>query len=266
LAVDLVRRRTLARFLVAITLHGPCRWRTAEMTKKSPPNREPKTDAEARELGFIVAEPHVDEPEEEGEPITSQDNRTRTPDGLPELEGLFVVDANEPKDFIEHVLTYPFRKVPKSDTFWRVHPEHRATVRMVESQDEIDGHYVVHERIWKAVPELRSKAAKAKICDLYLATSLQGAVIVWFAQRHDGVGKVPASIATRVEAIERAKTQWTQVFWDGSSGYRTRTPVDAQDEPTWPDEPFAVIVHKAVKDVFIDTLDHPYVKKIRGER
>lgn len=235
------------------------------MSKKSKSLAAGDPNSDARELGFVVDEPHDDDVPKD-DLIAQQDSRVRTPDGLPDLEGLFVVDANEPKDFIEHVLTYPFRKIPKSDTFWRVHPEHRATVRMVESQDEIDGHYVVHERIWRAVPELRSKAAKAKICDLYLATSLQGAVIVWFAQRHDGVGKVPASIATRLAAIERAKTEWTQTYWDGSSGYRTRTPVDAQDEPTWPDEPFAVIVPKAVKDVFIDTLDHPYVKKIRGER
>jgi hypothetical protein len=36
-------------------------------------------------------------------------------------------------------------------------------------------------------------------------------------------------------------------------------------EPVWPDVPFSGLVHIAFKGRVIDTLDHPVVRRLRGE-
>jgi hypothetical protein len=47
--------------------------------------------------------------------------------------------------------------------------------------------------------------------------------------------------------------------------YDVYTASESLSEPEWPTTPFATLLKVAFKDKFIDSLDHPVLRKLRGE-
>jgi len=67
-----------------------------------------------------------------------------------------------------------------------------------------------------------------------------------------------------VEVLRRAREAWVRVFpQDGC--YVMRSPVATLGEPHFPDVPFRDYLERAFSKRLIKSLDHPIVKKLRGE-
>jgi hypothetical protein len=67
------------------------------------------------------------------------------------------------------------------------------------------------------------------------------------------------------QCILTAMTQWTKVIPD-TNGYRQEDPVVQLPEPVFPDWSFAEYLARAFKDRYIDSLEHPVIKRLAGIR
>jgi hypothetical protein len=69
-----------------------------------------------------------------------------------------------------------------------------------------------------------------------------------------------------LEAIELATRSWVRVAANMSAGcYDVYRAGGQLSEPEWPDLTFQAILRIAFKGRFIDSLDHPVLRQLRGE-
>lgn len=67
-------------------------------------------------------------------------------------------------------------------------------------------------------------------------------------------------------AQAQATQNWVRVISDKSSnGYFLESPLVAPADPAWPQLTFPQILETAFGSRLIESLDHPLVKKLRGE-
>ena len=67
------------------------------------------------------------------------------------------------------------------------------------------------------------------------------------------------------QRVMTAMTQWAKVIPD-TSGYRQEDPVVQLPEPVFPGWSFAEYLARAFKDRYIDSLEHPVIKRLAGIR
>jgi hypothetical protein len=69
-----------------------------------------------------------------------------------------------------------------------------------------------------------------------------------------------------LEAVELAQKSWVRVSANMDvGGYDVLTATGTIPEPEWPGLSFAEILRIAFRHKLIDSLDHPVLKKLRGE-
>ena len=97
--------------------------------------------------------------------------------------------------------------------------------------------------------------------NLTAAINTDGSLFLWHYKNSTNTWSESARIA-----IREASRQWVRVIPDKSSnGYILETPMVAPPEPTWPLLTFTEMLEKAFGARYIDGLDHPLVKKLRGD-
>jgi hypothetical protein len=79
-------------------------------------------------------------------------------------------------------------------------------------------------------------------------------------------GKVDAWSQSSAEAAKLAREGWVRCAANMSLGaYEVHQAIGDIPEPEWPDVPLCGLLRIAFRDRFIDTLDHPVLRKLRGE-
>ena len=69
-----------------------------------------------------------------------------------------------------------------------------------------------------------------------------------------------------LQAAEEGQRHWTKLFWDQQQKrHRIRIADNLTDPPKWPDLSFRTMLELAFKGRVIDTIDHPVLRKLRGE-
>jgi hypothetical protein len=125
-------------------------------------------------------------------------------------------------------------------------------------QDEVTGD------IYLLAADLEFPAdVENKIDYLNLATAItvDGSLFLWFYKNSTNSWSQSARIA-----IREASRQWVRVIPDKSSnGYIIELPKVAPAPPTWPNYTFPEILEIAFGARYIDSLEHPLVKKLRGD-
>jgi len=177
------------------------------------------------------------------------------------LESLALRHAEDASATVASVLTYiPVRK-PTKETFFRIHPsaEYRLEALVLELREENETLLVsptLHEAL------IGEKCVGRRI--LRLGVTRQGVVFVWpvrppMADRADGWA------STALDVIAQAETCWTRMVADMSlGGYRIFTST-VNDAPTWPTQSFGELLRIAFKNSVVDSLDHPTLRRLRGE-
>jgi hypothetical protein len=156
--------------------------------------------------------------------------------------------------------TVPVRK-PGPQDFVRTHPEHRLSpAALIELKDDRDVYYVAPSM----VPELDGEFFPAS---LFLTINRQGVLTLWPVRLPGPDGKHLEWHRSAAEAAEMAQTKWIKIRANTSLGaYEI---LEAQNpnipEPVWPTEPFPEILRVAFRDRFVDRIDHPVIKRLRGE-
>jgi hypothetical protein len=157
--------------------------------------------------------------------------------------------------------------VRKPDKSWfvRVHPDERfrLPVAVIElSEDRGSVTYLI-------APDLQAQLAtepnfKAKL--LALAINRQGTPFLWDVNLPRSDGRPDEWSRTALEAVNMAVNGWVRVAANMTLGaYDVWQATGELPAPEWPDKPFRDLLAIAFKGKLIDTLDHPILRKLRGE-
>jgi hypothetical protein len=158
------------------------------------------------------------------------------------------------------LLTIPVRK-PAKEWFIRTHPAMRIETAVVELKDDREV-YLVAPALW---PELASESTFGPRA-IFAAMNRQKVFFVWPVRLPGSDGKIDDWNRSALEAATMAESQWVRVASNMALGaYDVYSASADWPEPDWPDLPFNELLRVAFKGRVIDTLDHPTLKKLRGE-
>ncbi len=102
--------------------------------------------------------------------------------------------------------------------------------------------------------------------EFHLFTNRQGDIQLWGLRLPDQLGRLNGWSKSGFEAVKIAQSEWIRVKANMEMGlYDIYTATADLPDPEWPDMSFEEILAIAFKDRTIDSLDHPIVKKLRGE-
>lgn len=156
--------------------------------------------------------------------------------------------------------TVPVRK-PSNQAFARVHPNDEWRLSALILQLKEDGEcYFVHPSLYgELASEVRPKM-------LYTYVTRDGNVALWPVNLPGEDGRLDTWSQSAHECARRAETTWVRLVANRTVGaYDIYEASSLTDEPAWPDKSFKEILSLAFKDRLIVSLDHPIVKRLRGE-
>ncbi|HEY7425333.1 MAG TPA: hypothetical protein VH682_13965 [Gemmataceae bacterium] len=160
------------------------------------------------------------------------------------------------------LLSVPVRKPEKS--WWvRVHPdpEYHLETAVIELKEERETYLVA--------PALRPELATESTFSpraLFTAINRQGVIFLWSIRLPGADARVDEWSRTALEAAERARQGWVRVTANMSlEAYGVYEAAGQLGEPNWPTMPFSDILRIAFKDRLITSLDHPVLRRLRGE-
>ena len=162
----------------------------------------------------------------------------------------------------KQLLTVPVRK-PDKTWFVRVRPgpDYRLETMVIELKEDREI-YLVDKPLWLALAGESTLSPRA----LFTAVNRRGDVFLWPVRLPGPDGKIDEWSRTALEAAGLAQNCWVRVTANLSLGaYEVHKAPASLPEPEWPDLSFFELANIAFKGKFITTLDHPVLRKLRGE-
>ncbi len=162
----------------------------------------------------------------------------------------------------KQLMTMPVRK-PSKEKWIRVHPdeEYRLQTMVLELKDEREV-YLIDPDFWPTLASESTVSART----LLTAIDRQGALFLWPVRLPGPNGKVDNWSRSSLEGAELATKQWVRIAANMDVGaYDVFTTSAPLPEPEWPDVQFRELLKIAFKDRFIDSLDHPVLKRLMGK-
>jgi hypothetical protein len=158
------------------------------------------------------------------------------------------------------LITVPVRK-PSRQEFIRVHPDENWQLPTVVLELKEDRETYLIE------PDLQSELAGECVPKvLYAAVNRQNVVTLWPVRLPDENGRLDAWNQSAHEAAQRAQSRWVRVAANMSLGaYDVFEAMGPFPEPQWPATAFEELLRIAFKGRYIDSLDHPVLRRLRGE-
>jgi hypothetical protein len=162
----------------------------------------------------------------------------------------------------KHLTTVPVRR-PSKEWFVRCHPD--ATYQLetyVLDLKEDSETYLVTPDLWDSLAGESTFSAKL----LVTAINRQGTVFVWPIRLPSPDGRHDEWSRSAMEAANIAKRGWVRVQASMNLGaYEVYEAGGNLSDPEWPTLPLNQLLRIAFKDRYIDSLDHPVLKRLRGE-
>jgi len=160
------------------------------------------------------------------------------------------------------LLTVPVRK-PDRSWFVRVHPADDYALQTVVLELKEDREtYLVAPNLWPALATESTFAPRA----LFTALNRQGVLFLWPIRLPGPDGKVDDWSRSALEAAQMARKGWVRVQANMALGaYDVFEAKGELSEPDWPDTPFRDLLRTAFRDRYVQALDHPVLRKLRGE-
>jgi hypothetical protein len=174
----------------------------------------------------------------------------------------FRIDPTGMSAVAEKVLVrIPVRK-PNRQEFFRTRPgqEYQLTCAVLELKNERET-YLVSPEIMRLIPQ------EVLLVTVRVCVNVSGAAFLWAVRAPTPDGHKNAWHETAREAAEMAETRWIRIVADMAAGMYSIFRGDAQlAEPSFPDKPLRDLLRLAFKDDgLIESLDHPVLKRLRGE-
>jgi hypothetical protein len=162
----------------------------------------------------------------------------------------------------KQLLTVPVRK-PDKAWFVRVHPcdDYTLQTAVVELKEDRETHLVAPD-LWPGLAGESTFSPRA----LFTAMNRQGVLFLWPVRLPGADGKVDSWSQSALEAANMARKTWVRVAANMALGaYDVFQATGDLAEPDWPETPFRELLKIAFKDRYITSLDHPVLRRLRGE-
>jgi len=155
--------------------------------------------------------------------------------------------------------TVPCRK-PNRHEFVRVHPGEDWRLETGVFEDKVNREvYLVRRDLW---PELAGEVYP--VC-LFLAVNRQGDTFLWPCKLPGADGRSNTWNDSALAAARLAEVKWIRMAANMAGGmYNTWEAAGELAEPTWPELSFSEILKLCFKQRFVESVDHPVVKALRG--
>jgi hypothetical protein len=214
-----------------------------------------KTDTTAPLLGL------VDDHGSGGEPPTTNTTGAPDPDPFDPARLRLSQNFGAAVGVRKLLTTVPVRK-PAREWFVRTHHDgaYRLTTAVLESKEDREV-YLVDPGLW---PSLASETTFSPRL-LVLTVNRQGTTFLWPVRLPGPDGKIDDWNRSAAEAAEMARDEWVRVSANMSLGAYDIAVASHQAEPVWPVEPMREILRVAFRGKFIDSWDHPVLRRLRGE-
>lgn len=156
----------------------------------------------------------------------------------------------------------PVRK-PSKEWFFKLDPRPGYLVEtyVIELKEDREV-YLVEPSLWDSLAGESTFGPRV----LTVGMNTLGTLFVWPIRLPGHDGRQSDWHASALEAANLAKKNWVRVQANMSLGaYDTYVATGNFHEPDWPDLSMRDILRIAFKSYFIDNLDHPVLKRLRGE-
>lgn len=160
------------------------------------------------------------------------------------------------------VLTVPVRK-PAKEWFVRVHPHesYRTETLVLELKEDRETYYI-DPSLRDALQGETTVGPRA----IFTAVNRQKVIFLWPVKLQAGDSRPNEWNTSALEAAQRAMQNWVRVEANMSLGaYDCNLAMGELPEPEWPELPFPELMRIAFKNRFINSLNHPVLKHLRGE-
>ena len=160
------------------------------------------------------------------------------------------------------LLTVPVRK-PANEWFVQTHPDpnYRLVTAVLELKEDKET-YLVDPDLWSALSSESLFSPRA----IFTTISRQGVVFMWPIRLPGPDGKIDPWNKSALEAAAMATGQWVRVQSNMDlKAYEVFQAPANLPQPQWPDHKFQDLLRAAFKDHHITTLDHPVLRRLRGE-
>lgn len=152
---------------------------------------------------------------------------------------------------------------PPNSRFVRVHsdPAYSIDINLV-IPDKKDGYYLPLRQLWcdlNGEPCFQPRR-------LVAAITVQGEPFVWPSRLPSVNGRTDTWMESDLELAERAKSRWIRVVSNMEiSRYMGMEAQGDLPDPQWPNMTFEEMLNNAFRERMITSLDHPILKRLRGE-
>ena len=171
------------------------------------------------------------------------------------------LDPSEELVGIRRVVANVAIRKPKRQEFIRVHPEpdYRLDVAILDLEEDGDSFMVS--------PDLRPELAdELKRVTLYTTLNRSGGLFLWPVRLPDATGRRNTWADSSRRGAEYAMKHWTRLSSNRPAGqYDIAIASATLPEPEWPDLAFKEILRLAFQDAMITSIDHPAIRRLRGE-
>lgn len=191
----------------------------------------------------------------------SQENSELPSSDFPDLSKLRLSqNFSETAGVKKALLMIPVRK-PNRQEFVRIHPDEDMSLQtaVLQLKEERET-YLVDPTLCSELP--------GEIIPMVLFTTInrQGVLTLWPIRLPGDDGRHNQWHISALKTANMAKTQWLRLSANMSlGGYDVFVATANFPEPEWPDYTFQQIMEIAFKEHFIQEIDHPVLRRLRGE-
>jgi hypothetical protein len=160
------------------------------------------------------------------------------------------------------LLTVPVRK-PAKEWWIQVHPDpaYRIETAVLELKEDREV-YLVDPALWSELATESTFGPRA----LFTAITRQNVLFLWPIRLPGPDGKIDEWNRSALEAATLATGKWVRVQANMHLGaYEVQEAIANIAIPQWPEASFADLLRVAFKDRRITDLDHPVLRRLRGE-
>ena len=204
-----------------------------------------------------------DTPDEAGDVVRPDGAGQAAPDPFDVSRLRLAGDDDTALGVSELLVCVPYRK-PSKENFFRVRPgdAYRCTGGLIELKEDGGDYFWVDPSLWPHLADEPTFGLRLVVT----AMTRQGCVFLWGLRLPTADGKMPDWVAIPLQAAKAAETKWTKMSWDmGQRRHRIRVSDHLTDEPTWPTCEFPELLRLAFGERTIASLEHPVLKRLRGE-
>jgi hypothetical protein len=150
---------------------------------------------------------------------------------------------------------------PNGQAWFRVHPDegYRMQVALLKLKDE--------NEVFLVDPSLVGQLATEVVPHvLYTYVTREGAIAVWPARLPRADGRTDHWMRSEHEAAKLATTSWVRMTANMAAGsFDVHVAKADLPEPEWPDVTFEKLLELAFADHLVESMDHPVLRRLRGE-